>query len=109
MSPLTERRRLIEQSDRVCTALLHTDIDLAFTFLRLARMEFELGATRHATELIEKAIAAHKSVMKHMERMPAKSAGERRVLEQGARQLFEAIAAIEQQCHLLSGHTSVTD
>src|SRR5579863_9236790 len=108
-SHLIDRRRLIEQTERVCIALLRTDIDLAFTFLRLARTEFKFGATRHATELIEKAVVAHKSVMKHVNRVPPRFDQERRVLEYGARKLLEAITATEQQFHLLSAHNSTTD
>lgn len=102
MSSPIERRKLIEQTDRVCIALLQVDIDLAFSFLRLAKTESALGSTGHATELIEKAVLAHKSVMIHVERVPSGFDQERRVLEEGARNLIDAIAATERQFHLLS-------
>ena len=90
---IDERRRLVERSQELCLALLRTDLDLAYSFLRLAHTELNLGAAPHAAELIEKAVTAHDHVIRQLERPAFGFEQERRALERDARELFQAIAA----------------
>ncbi len=82
-------------------ALLEADIDVALAFVQLAQTELQSGATAHARELIEKAILAHKDVMKRLEQLPAGFEHEGCVLEQGGRKLVQAIVAAEREFHIL--------
>lgn len=90
---IDEQRRLIERSQELCLALLRTDLDLAYSFLRLAHTELNLGAAPHAAELVEKAVTAHEHVTRQLERAPFGFEQERRTLERDARELLQAIAA----------------
>jgi hypothetical protein len=50
------------QADKVCLAFLESEIDIGFTFLRLA-LETPQAGTAHGVLLITKAICAYKSVL----------------------------------------------
>jgi len=101
MNQPRQQHQLIERAELVCMALLQADIDVALAFLQLAQTELQSGATAHARELVEKAILAHKDVMKGLEQLPAGFERERCVLEQGGRKLVQAIVAAEREFHIL--------
>jgi len=92
-----QRGELIERSEHLCIDLLRTDIDLAFTFLRLAKTESELGAIPHASGLIQKALRAHESILRHLDRAPFRFSDEKPALQQSAQELFQAITEAKRQ------------
>jgi hypothetical protein len=103
LSRFTNKSHLPEQAERICAALMHAEIDLAFAFLRLAMIDSEHDATPRAAELVERAILAHKTVMRHLENMPAELDEEKLELERGAKTLLEAIVSAEREFHILEG------
>ena len=93
MNQLTESCALRKQTDLVCIAFLETDIDLAFTFLRLAAAEIRGGKAAHASQLMEKAILAHKTVIKEVDNLSVELAEEKCELHEHTQRLWEAIVS----------------
>lgn len=89
--PLSGQHTPGDRAERLCHAFLQTDIDFAFTFLRLAEVESKLGNSARASELIERAIRAYKTAMQFLDDMPAPVSEERSELQASIRRLFEAI------------------
>jgi len=87
----------------VCASLMHVEIDLAFAFLRLAVSESYFEATTRAVEAVERAIFTHRTVMRHVQKMPRELHRERRGLESAAGKLLEAIVSAEGQFQILRG------
>ena len=83
------------RTDRACLALLQSEIDLAFGFLRLAQVESHGGNSAHAADLIAKAALAHKAVLKDLPSLSLESEEEMRELQRSVRKLFETIRAVE--------------
>ena len=79
------------------------EIDMAFAFLRLAVAESQFQASPRAVALVERVILAHKTVMRHVEKMPVELQEERRELERGARVLLERLVSAERQFQILRG------
>jgi hypothetical protein len=92
-----------KQTDRVSIAFLETDIDLAFTFLRLAEAEIHGGKAGRASELIAKAILACRTIRRHAEVLPVEFDEEKCELHERTQRLLEAIFASERQFHILAG------
>lgn len=101
MTASTTHDDLREQTERVCIDFLRSDLDLGFTFLRLAETYTRIGARAHATEAIVKAILAHKAVLMHMERLSMGFEQEKQELQEGVGKLLEAIFVAERQFHIL--------
>ena len=96
----SKQRRLVEESQRLCLALLRTDIDIAHVFLCVARTEFDMGAAPRAAELIEKAITARDSVAYYLEKAPWALSEQKRALLETVRELSDAIAAMGHELHV---------
>ena len=79
-------------TDRLCIALLATEIECAFTLLRLAEAEARGGKAAHASELIEKASLAYKSVVARVNNLPVELAEERGELHEHAQRLLELLS-----------------
>ena len=79
------------ETERACLALVETEIEVAFSFLRLAEVESSGGNGEHATHLIAKAVATHDVVLQYIENMRAEFQGEKCELRREARRLLEAI------------------
>lgn len=94
---IDHRRELIERSEQLCMDLLRTDVGVAYTLLRLAKTEWGLGAVPHASELIEKAVTAHESILRHLDRAPVRLSSEKRALQQSAQELFQAIGEAKRE------------
>jgi len=77
-------------------ALVETEIEVAFSFLRLAEVGTRSGNSEDAAELIAKAVATHNVALQYVEHMRAGFEDERRQLSLEARKLFEAILAVKQ-------------
>ena len=103
MNRLSHKSDLSAEAERICAALMHAEIELAFAFLRLALIESDRAATPRAAELVERAILAHKTVMCQLENMPAELDDEKRELERGAKMLLDAIVSAEGEFHILQG------
>jgi hypothetical protein len=97
------KSQLSRQADRICAALMGAEIDMAFAFLRLAVAESQLQDSPRAVALVERAILAHKTVMRHVEKMPIELEEERCELERGARALLEMLISAERQFQILRG------
>jgi len=85
------------ETERACLALVETEIEVAFSFLRLAEGETRAGNGQHANELIAKAVATHNIVLQYIGNMRAEFEAEKRGLCVEARRLFEAIRAAEER------------
>lgn len=77
--------------ERACLALLQSDIDIAFSFLRLADAEARGGNAAHADELIGKATETYKNLLNRIGTVPAELEDEQHDLQRGMRSLREAI------------------
>jgi len=87
----------MQQFELVCTALLQSEIDLAFTYLRLAKAETRGGSRIHAAELIGKAALAHKNVIQDLDGVPTEFQERKRELAGSACDLLEAIRSVQRQ------------
>jgi len=79
------------ETERACLALVETEIEVAFSFLRLAEVETSGGNGEHAADLIAKAVATHDVVLQYIENMRVEFEGEKCELRREARRLFEGI------------------
>jgi hypothetical protein len=95
MNQLTDNLALCEWDKRAILARLHTDIEIALTFLRLADAECKSGNHSRASELIDKATHAYEAAMQHLGHLSEDATEETSGLRQGARELFEAIHMAE--------------
>src|SRR5260370_1490401 len=77
------------ETEWVCLALMETEIEVAFSFLRLAEVETRAGNGQHATDLIARAVATHIVVLQYVENMRSGFEAEKRGLCVEARMLFE--------------------
>lgn len=87
---LTQNR---DRTERVCFALMQSEIDLAFSSLRLAEAETRGGDDVHARELIARACVTHKVALNYLDGLPVGQ--EKHDLRVGVRKLFEGIRAVE--------------
>jgi len=87
----------LRETERACLALVETEIEVAFSFLRLAEGETKAGNGEHAAELIAKAVATHNVVLQYVGNMRAEFEAEKRELCVEARKLFEAIRGAEER------------
>jgi hypothetical protein len=85
--------RLWERTERACLALVEAELDLAFSFLRLANTEFTRGNRAHATDLISTAVATHHRTLEYLGNVPAGLEEQKYELSNGVRRLFDAIRA----------------
>ena len=83
------------ETEWACLALVETEIEVAFSFLRLAEIETRGGNGEDAAELIAKAVATHNVALQYVENMRAGLEAEKRQLGVEARKLFEAIGAVK--------------
>src|SRR5215470_8535869 len=103
MSIESSDENLGEQTQRVLITLLHIDIDLAFSYLRLAETESKFGNRIRAARLIEESIIAYKSVARRLDDIQIEADEERSKLGESATKLFQAIVATERQFNILAG------
>ena len=94
--PLIRITASSRETEWACLALVETEIEVAFSFLRLAEVETRGGNAEDAAELIAKAAAAHNVALQYAENMRAGFEAEKRQLSVEARKLLEAIRAAEQ-------------
>jgi hypothetical protein len=94
---LTANRRSSGHIKRLCV-ILQSDLDLAFSYLRLAEAEIQGGKAAHATELMVKAIITHRTVLREFVNIPD-FYETRRELAREARRLLESIQSVERQLH----------
>lgn len=97
MTACTEFRNLSEQTERVSIDFLRSDIDLGFTFLRLAEYYNGAGSVANAAGLIAKATLAYKTVINATGNLSTKFEKEKRGLRAGAQRLLDAILAAQQR------------
>lgn len=88
---------MMERLEQACTTLLQSEMDLAFSYLRLAQAETRGGSAAHAAELIGKAILAHKNVVQDLAGVSMELQDLKRELAGSARELQEAIRSVQRQ------------
>ncbi len=79
---------------------LQSDLDLAFSYLRLAEAETRGGKAAHATELMAKAVITHRTVLREFTNIPDLYESKRE-LKREARRLLESIQSVERQFRIL--------
>ncbi len=77
----------------MCLALMQSEIDLAFSFLRLAVAETQGGDDAHARDLITRACATHKVALNYLDCLAVGQ--EKHEFRDVVRQLFETIRQVE--------------
>lgn len=70
----TEADRLKARAQELRIQFANADLDMAMTFLRLARTALETGGPEHATELLAKAQRAADTVAEIVQKLPHGSA-----------------------------------
>ena len=85
----------LRETEQACMALIETEIEIAFSFLRLAEVETCGGNHEHATELIAKALVTHNVALKYIQNMRPEFAEEKSELCRETRRLFEAVRDTE--------------
>lgn len=80
-----------ERAERVCLALARSELEVAFSYLRLAEAEVHGGKVAHALDLIDKARKNHAAALRYIETLPVEFDCERGELQSDARELFDAI------------------
>lgn len=93
------------RTERVCFALMQSEIDLAFSLLRLAEAEIRGGDDAHVRELVGRASTMYKVALSYLDVLPV-CVGKRESLL-GVRELFEAIRAVERLRRAQADKTSV--
>ena len=58
------------ETERLRLDFLNTDLDVAFTFVNLARRELELGECHHFDDLVDKSYRVVETVENLMKRLP---------------------------------------
>src|SRR5215469_15461616 len=89
------------RAEQVRIVFLETDVDMAFTFLRLAETESKIGNGSRAGGLLEKAILGYKEVIKCLGAVSIEDPAQITSLRQRSRDLFEAIVAVENRFRIL--------
>jgi hypothetical protein len=79
---------------------LQSDLDLAFSYLRLAEAETRGGIAAHATELMAKAVITHRTVLREFANIPDLYESKRELASE-ARRLLESIQSLECRCRIL--------
>jgi hypothetical protein len=92
MNSSSPRERPLQQTEQERLVFLETELELAFTFLRLAEAESSGGNLTHAAELIAKANVTHKAALKYLGNLPLDWEAKRE-LHLNIRRLREAIRA----------------
>ena len=95
--PTLRQTASFRETEQACLALVETEIEVAFSFLRLADAETNGGNDEHAAELIAKAVATHNVVLQYIQNMRGESETEKRELWLEARRLYENIRAAERR------------
>jgi len=72
---------------KIMSLTLEANLELAFSNLRLAEAETSGGKAAHATELITKAILAHRSVLQELACIPDSYEGKRDLTAEATRLL----------------------
>ena len=86
----------MRRSEQECLVFLETEIDFAFTLLRLAGAESNGGKLARAAELIAKANVTHKAALKYLGNVRLEPEAKRE-LQFNVRKLLEAIRAAERR------------
>ena len=81
------------RTDRVLFALIQSEIDLAFSLLRLAEAEIRGGEDAHAPDLVAWACTTHRAALSYRDDLPVCESTRKFLL--GVGELFEAIRAVE--------------
>ena len=79
---------------------LQSDLDFAFSYLRLAETETRGGKADHASELIAKAVIAHRTVLRELVGISDMYQSNRELAGE-ARRLLESIQSVERQFRIL--------
>jgi hypothetical protein len=95
----TPDRRCSGHIEIVCLTL-QSDLDLAFSYLRLAEAETRGGKAAHATELIAKAVITYKTVERELVCIPGVNENNRELTRE-VRRLLESIQSVERQLRTL--------
>ena len=95
--PVSYMGASFRETEKACLALVETEIEIAFSFLRLAEVEINGGDEKHAAELIGKAVAVRDVVLQYGQNMRTEFGAARRELRLEAQRLFEAIRAAERR------------
>ncbi len=90
-------------AEQIWITFVETDIELAFSFLRLAEAESGMGNGSRAGALIEKAILGYKDVIKRLESVSVVGPADLTDVRERASALLEAIVSVEQRFRLLCG------
>lgn len=96
---VTPDRRCSSHIEIVCLTL-QSDLDLAFSYLRLAEAETRGGKVTHATELIAKAVITYRTVERELVRIPGLNENKYELTRE-ARRLLESIQSVERQLRTL--------
>jgi hypothetical protein len=96
---LTTDRRGSGHIKTLCVTL-QSDLDLAFSYLRLAEAETRGGKAAHATELMAKALTTHRTVLREFANIPDLYESKRELARE-ARRLLESIQSVERQFRIL--------
>jgi len=80
--------------------MLQSDIDLAFSYLRLAEAETRGGKAAHASELMAKAVTTHRTVLREFANIPDLYESKRELARE-ARRLLESIQSVERLFRIL--------
>ncbi|HLG99569.1 MAG TPA: hypothetical protein VKX49_24895 [Bryobacteraceae bacterium] len=86
-------------------ALLRAELELGFTYLRLATLEFQLHSPALAAEFLQGAILAHKTLARDLDGTRAHSDQHEDDLRESARDLLQTIVSTERQLHMLDART----
>ena len=89
---LTQNPALLDRTERACL-VMESEIDLAFSLLRLAEAETKGGDHAHARNLILRAGVTHKMALNYLDALAVGQ--EKQEFLFGVRKLFEAIRAVE--------------
>jgi len=79
------------QAERVHLALIRSELEVAFSYLRLAEAEVHGGILTHAEDLLDKARTSHTTAVRYLSVSGEGFDGERAELHAEARELADAI------------------
>jgi hypothetical protein len=101
MAQFIPGRNVGSRAELTRMTLLQSEIEIAFSYLRLAGVETRDGSAAHAAELIARAILVHKTVFQDLGDLSTEFKEEKRELDRCTRELLEAIHAVEREFRML--------
>jgi hypothetical protein len=103
VTQLVDRGGVKLQNERIRVEFMNADLDLAFALLRLAETELSIGNAPRATELIEKAVLARRTVMRQVSDLSMEFYDERGELHERTQRLMEAIITTVRRVEVFAG------